>query len=46
MLILRKIVGGIIVLKISDTAKDKFMEFLAEEKKENAHVRIYVSGVG
>jgi Fe-S cluster assembly iron-binding protein IscA len=39
-------VGGIIVIKLSDTAKEKFVEFLAEEKKENAHVRIYVSGVG
>jgi len=45
-LVAPKIVGGIIVLKLSDTAKEKFIEFLAEEKKENAHVRIYVSGVG
>ncbi len=34
------------MLKLSDSAKEKFLEFLAEEKKENAHVRIYVSGVG
>ena len=34
------------MLQVSETAKTKFQEFLAEEQKDNAHIRIYVSGMG
>jgi Fe-S cluster assembly iron-binding protein IscA len=34
------------MLQVTDTAKEKFVEFINEEKKEDAYVRIYVSGVG
>jgi len=34
------------LLQVSETAREKFVEFLNEEKKDNAHIRIYVSGVG
>jgi len=38
--------GGFQMLQVTDTAKEKFVEFINEEKKEDAYVRIYVSGVG
>jgi Fe-S cluster assembly iron-binding protein IscA len=31
---------------LSTTARDKFKEFLSEENKDSAYIRIYVSGVG
>lgn len=34
------------MLTVSDTAKAKFIEFLNEEDKKEAYIRIYVSGVG
>jgi len=34
------------MLILSETARDKFKEYLSEEKKDNAYIRIYVSGVG
>ncbi len=34
------------MLTVTNTAKEKFKEFLAEEGKQDAYVRIYVSGVG
>lgn len=34
------------MLKVTDAAKEKFIEFLAEEGKKDGYVRIYVSGVG
>jgi Fe-S cluster assembly iron-binding protein IscA len=34
------------MLKVTDAAKEKFVEFLAEEEKKDAYVRISVSGVG
>jgi len=34
------------MFKVSDTARDKFKEILAQEGKEDAYVRIYISGVG
>jgi len=34
------------VLSISEAAQEKFKEFLTEEGKSDAYIRIYVSGVG
>jgi Fe-S cluster assembly iron-binding protein IscA len=34
------------MLKITDAAKDQFIKFLNEENKQEAYIRIYVSGVG
>ncbi len=34
------------MLTVTNAAKEKFKEYLAEEEKTNAHIRIYVSGVG
>jgi Fe-S cluster assembly iron-binding protein IscA len=31
---------------VTDKAKEKFVEFLNEEGKKDAYVRIYISGVG
>lgn len=34
------------MFKVTDSARDKFKEILAQEGKEDAYVRIYVGGVG
>lgn len=34
------------MVTITAAAKDKFKAFLAEEGKQDAYIRIYVSGVG
>ncbi len=34
------------MLTVTTAAKEKFKEFLAEEDKMDAYIRIYVSGVG
>jgi len=34
------------MIAVSEKAKEKFVEFLNSEEKNNAYVRIYVSGVG
>lgn len=34
------------MFKVTDSARDKFKEILSQEGKEDAYVRIYVSGVG
>ncbi len=34
------------MFKLTEAARDKFLESLAEEGKKDAYVRIYVSGVG
>ncbi len=34
------------MIAVSEKAKEKFAEYLSGEEKENAYVRIYVSGVG
>ncbi len=34
------------MLTVTTAAREKFKEFLAEEGKNDAYVRIYVSGVG
>jgi Fe-S cluster assembly iron-binding protein IscA len=34
------------MLKITDTAKEKFTEILAEQDKAGAYIRLYISGVG
>lgn len=34
------------MLKVTDAAKEKFVEFLNDEGKHDAYIRIYVSGVG
>ncbi len=37
--------GGFSVLTVSETAKEKFKEFLTEENN-GSYIRIYVSGMG
>jgi Fe-S cluster assembly iron-binding protein IscA len=34
------------MLNVTEAAREKFKEFLADEEKKDAYVRIYVSGVG
>jgi Fe-S cluster assembly iron-binding protein IscA len=34
------------MLNVTNAAKEKFTEFLADEGKKDAYIRIYVSGVG
>ncbi len=34
------------MLQVTEAAKEKFKEFMAEEEKKEAYIRIYVSGVG
>ena len=34
------------MLQVSETAKEKFVQFLNEEEKSDAYVRIYLSGMG
>jgi iron-sulfur cluster assembly accessory protein len=34
------------MIYVSDSAKEKFVEFMSTEEKKDAYVRIYVSGVG
>ena len=34
------------MIHVSDSAKEKFVEFMSTEEKKDACVRIYVSGVG
>jgi Fe-S cluster assembly iron-binding protein IscA len=34
------------MIYVSDSAKEKFVEFMSAEEKKDSYVRIYVSGVG
>ncbi len=34
------------MLNVTETARQKFMEHMTEEEKQDAYVRIHVSGVG
>ncbi len=34
------------MVSLTDAAKNKFKEYLTEEGKPEAYIRIYVSGVG
>jgi Fe-S cluster assembly iron-binding protein IscA len=34
------------MIYVSDSAKEKFVEFMSTEEKKDSYVRIYVSGVG
>jgi Fe-S cluster assembly iron-binding protein IscA len=34
------------MIAVSEKAREKFKEYLSSEEKEDAYVRIYVSGVG
>lgn len=34
------------MLELTDAAREKFIEFLEQEEKNNAYIRIYLSGVG
>lgn len=33
-------------INLSESAKDKFKEFLSEDNKEDTYIRIYLSGMG
>lgn len=34
------------MLNITEQAREKFIEYMTAEEKNNAYVRVYVSGVG
>jgi Fe-S cluster assembly iron-binding protein IscA len=34
------------MLTVTDAAREKFTDILAAQDKENAYIRLYISGVG